>query len=572
MTRRELFLGAFTLCGAATVLLTEGLSAFAVLYRGPLLLTWLAVAAVFAFLTLRYKARWTPPALKTDWFCVAVAAAVIWIAGAIAYTAWLSPPNSADAMAYHLPRVVYWAQQRSVAFFATPYLNQIMLQPFAEYAMLHTYLLSGGDGYVNFIQWSGFVGSAVGVSSLAAALGLSARGQAWAALFCATLPNGILQASGAKNDYLLAAWLVTMAVFLARWAQSGSRAHLWLSATALALAMGTKGTAYLFAPFLVAAVVGAVSTRRRQYRALATAMVFAILLLNGPQYTRNFDLSGSPLGFDSAHGDGLFRWRNESPGWRALVSNAIRNTSEQLGGRSAVWNRGVYDTALRLHALLGLNPQDPATTWRWAEFVPPKNANHEADANNRWHLLVLVIALAANLRRRQWMLFALGPAGGFLALCFYLKWQPFLGRLELPLFAMAAPLAAAFLDRLRPAVLAIATALFLLSVARLPLMENWTRPLRGPRRLQAIPREQAYFNDMVQWNNRGVYLAAVDRVTQSGCRVVGIDARENQLEYPLQALLLARDPAIRFVHTQVGNASAKYETTLAPCIGVTIGK
>jgi hypothetical protein len=50
----------------------------------------------------------------------------------------------------------------------------------------------------------------------------------------------------------------------------------------------------------------------------------------------------------------------------------------------------------------------------------------------------------------------------------------------------------------------------------------------------------------------------VDLTARSGCKDVGIDATENQLEYPFQALLREREPDARFVHTGVVNASARY--------------
>jgi hypothetical protein len=551
---RDLVLRALVVLGTAAVLLTEALSPFHLLRRGPLLAAWIALLAAGA--AYLWKRRPPIPRFACKPLHIgaaAIVAAILAISCIVGVTAILSPPNSADAMAYHMPRVVYWAQAGSVAFFPTPYFNQITLPPLAEYLMLHTYAISGGDRFVNLVAVLAFLGSIVGVSSLAAALGLKSRGQAMAALFCATLPAGILQASGAKNDWLVALWLVCLACFLLR------RDTLF-AALSLGFAVATKSTAYLFAPPLILALCLWCRPSLRSAARLLAALALGVLLLNGSQYFRNLQLSGSPLGYDSAQGDGFFRWRNEHPGWKSTVSNALRHLSEQLGARSPRWNQAVYEAVLRAHAWLGLDPQDPDTTWRWSRYGPPRNANHEANANNRWQLLLLAaaVALAAFPHRRRWLLYPGGLVAAFLLFCFYLKWQPFLARLELPLFVLAAPLAGMLLESLRPAWLAVPVCLFLLANARLPLLENWTRPLRGPHSLWVETRDEAYFNDMGQWNNRDSYLQAVDLTARSGCDTVGLDISENQLEYPFQALLRRQRPRVRFVHTGVENASARY--------------
>lgn len=531
MVVRSFRLRWLTIAGAALVGFTELAGALQLLGAAS---AWLlaTAAAALVIATARHSLERLETADRFEWACAAGIAGVALVTG---FTAWISAPNSADAMAYHLPRVIYWAQQRSVAFFPTPYFNQVALSPFAEYVMLYEYLLTGSDRLANFGQWFGMLASAGAVWALAGGLGLDRRAQALAALVCATIPNGILQSSGAKNDYLAAMWLVTAAC-LAR------RGDSWFAGLALGLALFTKATAY---PFL-----WPVFLLWRDKRKLPIAVATGVLAVNGLHYARNIAAFGSPLGPESARADELFRWPNERFGIGETASNLMRHVSEQLGGRSAAWNQGVFDAVIRLHQFLGIDPDDPATTWRYARFAPPKNSNHEADGPSRWHFLLILAAgafAAAQRVRGPLQLLTAGLLLGALSFCFYLKWQPFMARMWLPWFVLASPLVAALAARTRWSHWLLCV--FLLNNARAALFENWTRPLTGPQSLLAQrDRSAIYFNDMVQWNNRDSYLRASKLVADSGCLRVGLEIRANQVEYPLLALIRQTRPEARFEH------------------------
>ena len=567
---RDRLLRAIVLCGVAVWALTEGLGSVRLLSRQPLAIGWAVVIAsavcVWAITDpSRARLRSEPRPSGSGpvlWISILGIAAVLAVT---AVTAATSPPNSADAMAYHLPRVVYWAEQHSVRFFPTPYLNQIMLQPMAEYAMLHTYLLSGGDRFINFVQWFALVGCIVAVSAIAREFGAGARGQAIAALFCATIPGAVLAATGAKNDLLLALWLACAVYFAARWAATASPRDAALFGCALGLALLTKATAYLFAPWPLAAIL--VRTKPKLLARGALPAILCALAINAPQYARNLQLSGSPLGFDSAQGNGYYRWRNETFGWKQTVSNFLRNSADQLGARSPRWNRAVFDFVAAVHRTFNIRLDDPSTTWRGAAFAPPVNANHEANAPNRWQLAILSVAAAWLVwRKRRVALYAISLLCAFVAFCAYLKWQPFMGRLVLPLFVLGSPLAAVA-EEIAPVWLQAALCLFLWNNARPALFQNWVRPLQGPRSILHRSRNEMYFADMGQWDNALSYPAAVAALRESACGVVGIDINNFQLEYPLQALLRQEKPNVLFVHTGVDNPSRRYRqpVTMPPC-------
>lgn len=575
MSIRDSLLRAIVIFGVAALAITEALSLFQAIRPLPLTLAWTVCVAIGVFAARPRLLRFQIRSVTHDPVVVVCSLFMIAILAATAIAAAFSPPNSADAMAYHLPRVVYWAEQSSIRFFPTPYLNQIMLQPLAEYCMFHTYVLSGGDHLVNFVQWFGSLGSIIAVSAIAGLFGAGPRGQAIAALFCASLPAGILAASGAKNDYFLAMWIVIAVYFAGVFVRSQSWSSVLFMGLAAGLALLTKATAYLYLPWLLVAMLLPLvrSISRRGVLRLSSASVLA-LLISTPHYIRNIELSGSPLGFDSAQADGFFRWRNDTLGWRETASNVLRHASDQLGGRSEQWNRTVYNWTIRAHGAIGIDANDPRTTWRWTSFEPPRNANHEANANSKWHLLILATAGALLIRRGQLVVYLLAILAGFIAFCFYLKWQAFEARLCLPLMVAAAPIAGvAFetglsaLPSLLKASLQLALCFFLISNARRPALENWVRPLQGTRNVFHVPRDEQYFSDMSQWNNRATYERTVPLLAANKCSVIGIDSTNLSLEYPLMALVRERLPGARFLHTGVANASNKFPPPVntAPC-------
>ncbi|HEY9249966.1 MAG TPA: hypothetical protein VIO38_12580, partial [Rariglobus sp.] len=98
------------------------------------------------------------------------------------------------------------------------------------------------------------------------------------------------------------------------------------------------------------------------------------------------------------------------------------------------------------------------------------------------------------------------------------------------------------------------------------LLENWIRPLKGPRSILAVSREDGYFADLTPWKNKQAYLDTVQMPAETKCRMVALDINNLTLEYPIQALLRARVPGVEFMHTGVKNSSKKYERRpAAPC-------
>jgi 4-amino-4-deoxy-L-arabinose transferase-like glycosyltransferase len=553
--RRAAFLAAALTWGVLVAALTEGLSLFGLLTRSALAIAWAATVLAAGATALRrgtaaLRLGWSWPGWLAGLFTAGVAA----VLGVTLVVALAAPPNTYDAMTYHLARVAHWAQARSVAFYPTHCMRQLHMPPWAEYAVAHLLLLAGGDRPANLVQWFSTAGAVLGVSLLAARLGAAPRGQAFSALFCATLPMGILQASSTQNDAVLAFWLVCLAYHVLQLHERPAWGSAVGAGASMGLALLTKGTAYLFvAPFVTwlgAAWLFRYRGRVRAWAPLAGAGLLA-LALNLPHYVRNCRLYGAPLG-PGAEQAGRFPYRNQVVSGGTLASNFLRNLALHLRPPSRRVSRAVERRLAALHRLFGLDPNDPRTTWAALPFrlafatkrEQKHLARHEDHAANLPHLLLVGLGAAAGLLGglgRRLRVAGLGAAVllGFLLFCLLLRWQPWHTRLHLPLFVLCAPLVAVGLGRCRPAVGA-AAAVILVTWAWPFLAENALRPVLGQGGVFRVPRTVQYF--VSRLDLAVPYFKAVAFLRARGCTNVGWLGDEESWEYPFWAMLSGARP------------------------------
>ena len=554
---------------------TEALSLVGALGQPGVALVW--AAALAAGLSAARWAALPRVEIPAGWGGKAALCAIAIPVGGAFLSASFGPPNMVDVMTYHMPRVFYWLQGGSVEFFPTGYYQQISLQPLMEYGMAHLYALAGGDRFVQCVQWAEFVGAIGAAAIVARRLGAGEAGAWMAAVCCAMLPIAVLQASGGKPDLGVGFWLAASTAFALEAAEGRlGRSSAIGAGLALGFAMASKGTAYAMAPGLGAGLLlGAAPGVRRSWLRALPWVAAAAVAVNAPHACRNWRLNGHPLGDGTAtEGAESQRYANHRKDPGTLISNVMRNAVLQVTLRPA-WSDAIHGAVIRMHEALGLDPNDPATTWDGTEYKPAYVSNHEGVSANVRHTLLLGLMACWLVWRRRLDLAAgltLGIVAAFLLFCLLLKWQPWHARMHLPLFVAACPVMGLWLEKALPRWLAIVVVAWLTFNVRPSVLHNALRPLGTERSALTTERYKQFFVDLPWFED--AYRLGAEWVARSGCRRVGMDLSVMPHEYPLLARIRELAPGTRFRHVSVRNSSAKYDDRAAfaePCAVVCLG-
>ncbi len=515
------------------------------------------------------------------------------------FTALWAAPNNWDAMVYHLPRVMHWIQNRSVAHYPSLEVRQLAFMPGASYWVMQFHLLSGGDRFANFPQWLAFLGCILGTSLLAdqgsGQQGFEQRAGWLATLLCASLPMAVMQSTTPQTDLLTAFWLVCLAYFVGdepphmqhrqeTWQASrqrkGQRLVAWFSqhqyygwiAASLGLGIVTKQTAWIFSiPILLVLTWRIAGWHWRSSSPVAATfragMVVSLISITSlvlvlPSCWRNVQTFGSFSG--GTHGT-----TNDGWGFVALVSNLLKNLalSIPLPGYwqtiAAIHQHVLHtdiDSPLFNFAPTPLAAADSSPTEALLKVLAP----HEDFVGYPVHLLLFGVAAIALMRRwfrSGWTsqrpvlpLLTITVMANFLLMCLLLKWQPWGNRLLLPIAVLAVAVIADGAARWHRqwqhwmiAGLGMMAIAYALTPMRHPLVALPVPSVEQSPSILTLTRPQMYFSG-ARKELAVPYAQAVSTLQATGCTHIGIALGAEAWEYPLWVLLKTAIP--RGLHIQ----------------------
>lgn len=340
-------------------------------------------------------------------------------------------PNTWDSLTYHLPRVLFWFQHGNLSFFPTDDYRLLFNPPLAELMQAHALALSGNyEPAANLVQWTAYPILVIALSLVPQSTGASVRGQILAGMFGATIPAVLLQASTTQNDLLCGALVASGFAFLMMSVQSFSWLTWACGIIGCGLSIATKGTAFLFVPFVSAVPLLSMLRARR----LAPVALFVTCLVPSLGWmSRNMAFFGHPFGYQDDHcmTQSISYYRNDFRTIRQVPGVLAQQASLFVASPVAHVNGVIEKAVMRVHDALQTQPDVDGLKWYDTPYHVPLTGPHEDAPPLFWHsaacmaVLLITIVRSRHTNLPRYVLACVAfLIFGFLMSCVYLKWMP----------------------------------------------------------------------------------------------------------------------------------------------------
>lgn len=464
---------------------------------------------------------------------------------------FFSAPSTTDSMVYHLPKVMYWVQEQTV------YQDVIrnphdFKAPFAEYIVLHLYMLLGNDRLAFFSQWLAFAIIIYLSGVIAKQLGADERLVKVVRVFSGTLPIAVMQSSSMQVDLIPAVLsLIVLHISHSLKEKFGFKKILLLS---LAIGLGFFAKATFFIYLLVPAIFlwPLIFKTPKKALILGFLIIISILLIQGRFFFQNKSLYGSFLGEHLLSDGTVLEYTNKDLNLQKITSNTLKNLLIHIP--FPIFSNQVYQGVVSFNNIMGLEINDPSITCCGTEFKVLSIIYPQEDiVSNTVHLLLIIFAGFVIYKvkdKKEAKLVYISSVAAFILFSSVLKWQPYHSRLEIPIFLTATITSALLINNRKILRMFLILSIFLglsvsiLNVSRPFVSYNWffnfvkqySRTYSSiPEAFYLKPRIEQYFNAEFFWYEP--YRKVVENINYEEKMIkVSFDVMDD-FEYPLWVLL-----------------------------------
>lgn len=565
-------------------LITEVYSVFHLIGFLPLVLTWYGLAAVLLLMLLlrrkqtkqgkksRGKAAGPRvPEEKPDLRVLFIGAVSLFVL----VMAMTTVPYNWDSMTYHLPRIMHWAQNGSVAHYSTNVLRQISSPVLAEFVNLHVYLLTGGrDILFHLLQGLSFLTCAACVYGIAGKLKCTLSFRFLATLLYMSMPIAFAEALTTQVDNFATVWLLYFVYLLLDFtdlekklvADKTTVVRVCLLGLFVSFGYLTKPSVCIAMAIMVLWLLAVCMTRKDSVKILVkliACVLPAILLPLLPELMRNLKTFSAIA--------------SQGTGQRQLVGtlnplylfvNFLKNFVYNLPN-VYLNDSGYFLTRLvkKVAGILGVELDAPSIAEDGREFFLHTAPDYAHDtAINPVIVILMLVCIVLWIRKlkkkelgktlkKSLMSYSFVAVVCFLVFCVLLRWEPFVTRYMVSYLALLCPMIAVQLQKHtaggeRTVMLGIISFVCIMEIGSMALYHR-----NMCTRFGAGERPYGYFTNRIQ--DYPAYSQICQYVIDKGFSNIGLYMGEDNYEYPLWYSL--RDTVRRMEHVYVTNESAVYD-------------
>lgn len=494
----------------------------------------------------------------------------------VIYLALWTTPYNWDSMTYHLSRIVHWAQNQSVAHYATNSIRQITSPVLGEFVNLHIYLLTGySDRLFNLLQCFCYLTCIVLIFGIAQKLKCSEKFCFLAALLYMAMPIAYAESLSTQVDHFATLWLLFFVWLLLDFTFDEKKIQWTVCTIHKVCVMGLcVAWGYLAKPSVCVGMVVFILwllivciVRKDRFLTLFRLILCTIpciVLPILPELLRNlrtFHAVSSPI----AGARQLVGTFNPF----LLLTNMCRNIVFNL---PTVY---LYDSTRflqripeKLASIFGVDLNHPTITEDGRQYIlsNPPNFGHDTAINPLivWLFIFCVLIALAQFKRirlkTMYKSYSIIASAAFLVFCAIVRWEPFVTRYLLPYLALLCPMISLQLQNrtvtengkklpLRDGLIGIITFICILSLCNMLICHRNQNTIN-----RAGERPYGYFVNRT--NEYEPYLAVSNSIKERGYRQIGLILAEDHYEYPFWVLL--NDSVVRMEHVNVKNESSVY--------------